>query len=118
MLGHLDVPGLTEPDTPASLSPAAVALLRGEYGFAGVVMTDDLAGMASITARLGPEEAAVRALAAGVDVVLFAGVEVPGLLDRLEAAVTDGTLAEEQIDASVARTSSPSRASTPAPWRF
>lgn len=103
MLGHLDVPGLTEPDTPASLSPAAVALLRGEYGFDGVVMTDDLAGMASITARLGPEEAAVRALAAGVDVVLFDAVDVAALLDRLEAAVADGTLAEEQIDASVTR---------------
>lgn len=103
MLGHLDVPGLTEPDTPASLSPAAVALLRGEYGFQGVVMTDDLAEMASITARLGPEEAAVRALQAGVDVVLFAGADVPGLLDRLEAAVADGTLTADGVLASVGR---------------
>lgn len=103
MLGHLDVPGLTEPDTPASLSPAAVALLRGPYGFDGVVMTDDLAQMASITARLGPDEAAVRALAAGVDVVLLAGADVPALLDRLEAAVADGTLDEAAIGASVAR---------------
>ncbi|HEX7135888.1 MAG TPA: glycoside hydrolase family 3 N-terminal domain-containing protein [Iamia sp.] len=103
MLGHLDVPGLTEPDTPASLSPAAVALLRDAYGFDGVVMTDDLAAMASITARLGPEEAAVRALAAGVDVVLLAAADVGGLLDRLEAAVADGTLAQPAVDASVAR---------------
>jgi beta-N-acetylhexosaminidase len=103
MLGHLDVPGLTEPDTPASLSPAAVRLLRGEYGFDGVVMTDDLASMASITARLGPDEAAVRALAAGVDLVLLAAADVPALLDRLEAAVADGTLSEPAVDASVAR---------------
>jgi beta-N-acetylhexosaminidase len=103
MLGHLDVPGLTEPDTPASLSPAAVALLRGEYGFDGVVMTDDLARMASITARLSPEEAAARALAAGVDVVLLAGADVPALLDRLEAAVDAGTLRADAVDASVAR---------------
>lgn len=103
MLGHLDVPGLTEPDTPASLSPAAVALLRDDLGFDGVVMTDDLAEMASITARLGPEEAAVRALAAGVDVVLFAGADVTALLDRLEAAVADGTLDTAGIDRSVAR---------------
>jgi beta-N-acetylhexosaminidase len=103
MLGHLDVPGLTEPDTPASLSPAAVALLRGEYGFQGVVMTDDLAEMASITARLGPEEAAVRALQAGVDVVLFAGADVPALLDRLEAAVADGTLTTDGVLTSVGR---------------
>jgi len=103
MLGHLDVPGLTEPDTPASLSPAAVDLLRTEYGFDGVVMTDDLASMASITSRLGPDEAAVRALAAGVDVVLLAGADVPVLLDRLEAAVADGTLTEAAITTSVAR---------------
>jgi beta-N-acetylhexosaminidase len=103
MLGHLDVPGLTEPDTPSSLSPAAVALLRRTYGFDGVVMTDDLAAMASITDRLGPEEAAVRALAAGVDVVLFSGADVPTLLDRLEDAVADGTLAAPGIDASVGR---------------
>lgn len=103
MLGHLDVPGLTEPDTPASLSPATVALLRDEHGFDGVVMTDDLAEMASITSRLGPEEAAVRALAAGVDVVLLAGADVGALLDRMEAAVADGTLAEAALDASVAR---------------
>ncbi len=103
MLGHLDVPGLTEPDTPASLSPATVALLRGEYGFAGVVMTDDLAQMASITSRLDPEEAVVRALAAGVDVALLSGADVPALLDRLEDAVADGTLTEARIDASVAR---------------
>ncbi len=103
MLGHLDVPGLTEPDTPASLSPAAVALLRDGHGFDGVVMTDDLAEMASITGRLGPDEAAVRALAAGVDVVLLAGADVPALLDRMEAAVAEGTLDAAQIDRSVAR---------------
>lgn len=103
MLGHLDVPGLTEPDTPASLSPATVALLRDGYGFDGVVMTDDLAGMASITARFGPEEAAVRALAAGVDVVLLGATDLGALLDRLEAAVADGTLDASRIDASVAR---------------
>jgi beta-N-acetylhexosaminidase len=104
MLGHLDVPGLTEPGTPASLSPATVRLLRGELGFAGVVMTDDLAAMASITDRVDPGEAAVRALAAGVDVVLLSGADVPALLDRLEAAVAAGTLTEAAVDASVVRT--------------
>lgn len=104
MLGHLDVPGLTEPGTPASLSPATVRLLREELGFAGVVMTDDLAAMASITDRADPGEAAVRALAAGVDVVLLSGADVPALLDRLEAAVAAGTLTEAAVDASVVRT--------------
>jgi beta-N-acetylhexosaminidase len=104
MLGHLDVPGLTEPDTPTSLSPATVALLRDDYGFSGVIMTDDLSAMAAITDRFGVAEAAVRALAAGVDMVLFAGTDVGGLLDHLEGAVANGDLAEAALDASVART--------------
>ena len=104
MLGHLDVPGLTEDGTPSSLSPATVALLRQDYGFDGVVMTDDLAGMEAVTARLGTEEAAVAALAAGVDVVLLAGTDVGALLDRLEQAVATGELDEAAVDASVVRT--------------
>ena len=48
MVGHMQVPGLTGSD-PASLSPAAYALLRsGNYGgppFNGSVFTDDLSSM-------------------------------------------------------------------------
>lgn len=104
MLGHLDVPGLTEPGTPSSLSPATVRLLRDELGFDGVVMTDDLSAMAAVTARFDVAEAATRALAAGVDVVLLSGGDVGAVLDHLEAAVADGDLAEATVDAAVART--------------
>lgn len=104
MLGHLDVPGLTEPGTPSSLSPATVRLLRDEHGFEGVVMTDDLSGMAAVTARFGVAEAATRALAAGVDVVLLSGGDAGAVLDHLEAAVAAGDLAEATVDAAVART--------------
>ena len=44
MVGHLDVPGLTEGGVPASLSPAAIGLLRAGYEFDGLVVTDDLVG--------------------------------------------------------------------------
>ncbi len=104
MLGHLDVPGLTEPGTPSSLSPATVRLLREDYGFTGVVVTDDLAGMGAVTARLGVAEAAVAALAAGVDVVLLNDADLAALLDRLEQAVADGSLDAASVDASVVRT--------------
>lgn len=103
MLGHLDVPGLTEDGLPASVSPAAVRLLRDDYGFQGVVMTDDLGSMAAITGRFGVADAAERALAAGVDMVLFADVDVPGLLDHLEGAVADGRLDEAALTTSVVR---------------
>ena len=104
MLGHLDVPGLTEDGTPTSLSPATVRLLRDEYGFGGVIMTDDLAAMGAITARFGVVEAAVRALDAGVDMVVLIDVDLDALLDEMEAAVGDGRLDSSAIDASVART--------------
>ena len=82
---------------PASLSPAAVSLLRsGGYGgppFNGPVFTDDLSSMAAITDRYGVAEAVLRALQAGADVALWVTTdEVPAVLDRLEKAVNAGEL--------------------------
>lgn len=104
MLGHLDVPGLTNADVPASLSPEVVRLLRSEMGFDGLVITDDLSGMAAITARFGVAEAAVRAIAAGVDLALFASADVGTVVAALADAVADGRITEDQVDTSVART--------------
>ncbi|SNV53751.1 glycosyl hydrolase 3 [Mycolicibacter terrae] len=107
MMGHLEVPGLTE--DPASLSPAAVTLLRTgtDYhgpAFSGVVFSDDLSSMAAITEHYGVAEAVLRSLAAGVDVALWVTTdEVPAVLDRLEQAVAAGELKQEGIDASLAR---------------
>jgi beta-N-acetylhexosaminidase len=61
MLGHMQVPGLTG-DDPASLSLAAVKLLRDGTGynapaFDGPVFTDDLSSMAGINDRYGTAEA-------------------------------------------------------------
>jgi beta-N-acetylhexosaminidase len=108
MIGHLQVPGLTG-DTPASLSPAAVRLLRegtGYHGppFNGVVFSDDLSSMAAINERYGVAEAVLRALRAGTDVALWVTTdEVPAVLDRLEQAVAGRELEMPAIDASVAK---------------
>ncbi|WP_197501886.1 glycoside hydrolase family 3 N-terminal domain-containing protein [Mycobacterium sp. 1164985.4] len=107
MVGHLQVPGLTGSD-PASLSPAAYALLRsGNYGgqpFNGPVFTDDLSGMRAITDRFGVAEAALRSLQAGADVALWLSTgEVPAVLDRLEKALEAGELSMSSVDASVMR---------------
>ncbi|HTM86224.1 MAG TPA: glycoside hydrolase family 3 N-terminal domain-containing protein [Mycobacterium sp.] len=107
MLGHLEVPGLTE--DPASLSPAVVQLLRtgSDYhgpAFDGLVFTDDLSSMAAITEHYGVAEAVLRSLQAGVDVALWVTTdEVPAVLDRLEQAVAAGELKQESVDASLAR---------------
>jgi beta-N-acetylhexosaminidase len=59
-----------EPGVPATLSSAAVSgLLRRELGFDGVVISDDLE-MKAISAHFGVPQAAVSAVAAGVDTLL------------------------------------------------
>jgi beta-N-acetylhexosaminidase len=107
MVGHMEVPGLTGSD-PASLSPAAYALLRsGDYGgpgFNGPVFTDDISSMRAITDRFGVADAALRGLQAGADTALWVTTgEVPAVLDRLEKALSAGELTMPQVDGSVLR---------------
>ncbi|WP_459548438.1 glycoside hydrolase family 3 N-terminal domain-containing protein [Nocardia sp. X0981] len=109
MVGHLDVPGLTTPGVPASISPEVMTLLRqgsgyGAAPFEGVVFTDDLSGMAAITDRMSIEEAVEATLVAGADNALWISTEAVGrVLDRLEDAVATGRLPMERVDASVLR---------------
>lgn len=105
MVGHLDVPGLTQPGEPASVSPdATTTLLRGELGHDGFVITDDLSGMAAITDRFTVVEAVVRAIEAGADMALLVDPsDLPPALDRLEEAVRSGVLDETAINRSVQR---------------
>lgn len=92
MTGHLLVPAL-DPDLPATLSRAVLeGLLRLRLGFEGVLFTDAL-DMRAIADGWGVPEAAVLAVAAGVDVpvVCNAGAELyHRMLDALEDAARDG----------------------------
>ena len=108
MLGHLQVPGLTG-DDPASLSPAAVQLLRNGVGygapaFNGPVFTDDLSSMGAISDRYGVAEAVLRTLQAGTDVALWVTTdEVPAVLDRLQKAMAAGELPAQRVDDALVR---------------
>jgi beta-N-acetylhexosaminidase len=70
---------------PATLSPEAVALIRGEIGFDGLLMTDDIA-MGALPGPIG--ERAARALAAGCDVVLHCN----GARAEMEAVAATGPM--------------------------
>ncbi|NIH82947.1 glycoside hydrolase family 3 N-terminal domain-containing protein [Amycolatopsis viridis] len=97
MVGHLDVPGLTGGE-PASLSPAAYQLLRGEFGFRGPILTDDLGAMKAVTQRYPLPQAVVKALQSGADQALWSsGGRVSAVLDALEQASTDGTLPGNRV---------------------
>jgi beta-N-acetylhexosaminidase len=69
MTAHVLYPAL-DPDRPATLSRRiATELLRGELGFRGVLVSDDL-GMKAVADRYSVEELAVGAIEAGCDHLL------------------------------------------------
>lgn len=103
MLGHLIVPGLTG-DQPASVSPEAVTgLLRGEMGFDGLVLTDDLGAMAGIRELYSTPQAAVLAAVAGADLLLVPEVDGEAVVDGLVEAVDRGSLPRAQLETSAQR---------------
>lgn len=102
MAAHIALPQATGSLAPASLSREIIqGKLRGDLGFAGVVITDSLS-MRAITDNYSAGEAALLALEAGADILLM-----PENLDqafsRLVRAVEEGTLSQERLDESVLR---------------
>jgi beta-N-acetylhexosaminidase len=103
MVGHLNVPGLTD-GLPASLSPAAYQLLRSDFGFGGMVMTDDLGAMKAITDSYDLPTAVLTALRSGADMALWTSTEGLGtVLDRLQSAVAAGQLSQQNVNDAVTR---------------
>jgi beta-N-acetylhexosaminidase len=104
MVGHMAVPGLTQ-GLPASLSPATYRLLRDDYGFRGLVMTDDLGGMQAVSGRYPLPKAVVTSLAAGADMALWSSGEqyLDDVLDALQKALADGTLTQAGVTDSLTR---------------
>lgn len=102
MAGHISLPNALGDDTPASLNYQMITeVLRGEMGFDGIVITDSLS-MGAISNNYTPEEAAVRAVLAGVDLILISGNferAYTGVLDALK----HGRITEEWVDAALGR---------------
>jgi beta-N-acetylhexosaminidase len=113
MVGHAAYPALDpDPRRPASLSPPVVTgLLRGSLRFGGLVVSDDLE-MGAVAPIDEDGRAAVRAVAAGCDLVLYcASLErAERAADALARAAEEDPLfrgrvaqAESSVDATVAR---------------
>jgi len=103
MTAHLYVPALDPtPGLPATLSPLILTdLLRKKLGFDGLIVTDAM-GMGGITKGFSPRDAALRAVKAGVDMVLLPP-DPPSVIEALAAAVQSGEIAQSRIDESVSR---------------
>lgn len=103
MTAHIAVVGVEGPNAP----PATMShyfqteLLRDEMKFHGLLYTDAL-DMGAIVKRYGPEEAVLKAVEAGADVLLMPH-DPHAAVEAVAAAVESGRIPESRIDASVRR---------------
>ena len=98
MVGHSEIPDLTD-GLPSSLSPAAIqGLLREELGFDGLVVTDAL-NMRAVSDRWNIEEAVIMALGAGADLMILGTLaDVGPSFASIDEAVYDGRLPVDRLN--------------------
>lgn len=102
MVAHVEMPALDPIPGPATFSrPVVRGLLRHELEFDGVIYTDSML-MDAVNAIAGPGEAAVRALEAGVDVVLDSP-DPRAAAVAIKAAMAQGRVPRVQLEGSVRR---------------
>jgi beta-N-acetylhexosaminidase len=97
-----------DPHRPATLSwPILTGILRTQMRFPGVIMSDDL-GMAAVLQTAPWEEVALRALRAGVDLLLICHhrQRQEQAYARILSAVQCGELSETVVDRAVMRVQS------------
>ena len=104
MTAHILAPALDS--VPATLSePVVNGLLRRELGFDGAIVSDALE-MKAISAHVGIEEGAVRALAAGVDALCIGHDVDDDTVERVHGAllqaVSSGRVRRERLEEAAA----------------
>ena len=102
MVAHIAVPNITGDNTPCTLSYKMVTeILRNDLNYNGLIITDAM-NMGAITENYTSKEATVKAIQAGVDIVLMPEdfkESVKAVMD----AVEKGDITEERINESVLR---------------
>ena len=99
MVGHLNIPALDpEPNSVSSMSYAIVSnLLKKELGYNGLIITDgmEMKGVRNQNRFEGDVE--IRALLAGVDILLLPG-ETDSVIAAIKRAVEEDIIPEELIN--------------------
>nr|WP_081416988.1 glycoside hydrolase family 3 N-terminal domain-containing protein [Microbacterium oleivorans] len=90
--------------TPAVFSSKVVDVLRNQVGFSGVLFSDDLSQAVAVSAW-SPADRAVKAISAGVDVLLVAedASVFPAMYDAVLARALRDPQFAAQVDAAAAR---------------
>jgi beta-N-acetylhexosaminidase len=102
MVSHVLAPGL-DPLLPVSLSAPALSFIRRRLGFAGIILTDDI-NMKAVSAAGGAGEAAVAAIAAGADMIMYLDERgIAAVHADLVRAAREGRLPPERLEEAAAR---------------
>jgi beta-N-acetylhexosaminidase len=104
MSAHIVFPAVDPSGVPGTLSRAVMTgLLRERLGFQGLAVSDDLGAMKAITDNYSPGDAAVRAVQAGVDMVIMSAElsRQRQARDALVAAVRSGEIPRGRLDEAV-----------------
>jgi beta-N-acetylhexosaminidase len=107
MLGHARLTAL-DAERPASFSKAVVSgLIRGQWAYDGILVTDDFSMAAAYETPGRPPAASIAALNAGVDLILvsYDPEQYFPMLHALIAAETDGKLKKAALQQSDLRLS-------------
>ena len=70
MVGHIAIPEVTHDNTPASLSKEVIDILKNDLNYDGLIVTDAL-NMGAISDNYSNEEAYIKAIEAGNDLLLI-----------------------------------------------
>ena len=88
MPGHILVPAL-DPKNCITLSKKALTYLRERLGFKGVIVSDSLVMDGLLKQCASVEEAAIKAISAGCDIVLLGGKLLQGANKNKELTILD-----------------------------
>lgn len=99
---HGAMPALDSSGVPGTLSSKVLTgLLRGEMGFKGIIISDAM-DMRGVLDQFGAAEAAKRAIAAGID-VLIQPLNVSETIDAVVDGIREHRYTEARLDSSVRR---------------
>lgn len=104
MVGHILFKQI-DANNPSSLSSMIITeILRERYGFNGVVITDDMQ-MGALTDSFSIAQAAVKAVTAGNDILVYSGEpeEQAQAYNAILDAVKKGSISEKRLNESVLR---------------
>ncbi|BFK81081.1 beta-N-acetylhexosaminidase [Clostridium baratii] len=99
MVGHILLPKI-DSKYPSSMSYEIVTnILRKDLGFNGLVVSDDMT-MGAITKNYSIEESSIKAINAGVDLLLVCQKyeNTENVLKALKEAALNGTISKERLD--------------------